>query len=175
MAIPTLREVQYRVRRWTVEMDASPRDFRARYEKAVPPLPREQVDALVARRAPWPEMLTLISASAPLGFLIYGKIEVDAIMGLAGNHAACVSYLMGNHTLAERMFRYEPAVMLYAPLHTAIWGPPSGPAHFTFDQPSDQFGSFDRPEIAEVGKELDHKLAALLEHLGVAVPKALVP
>jgi hypothetical protein len=80
---------------------------------------------------------------------------------------------MGNHTIAERMFRYEPAVMLYAPLHTTIWGSVGGPAHFTFDQPSDQFGSFGNPEVKAVGVELDRKLAALLAHLGVGVPDAL--
>lgn len=48
----------------------------------------------------------------------------------------------GNHTIAERMYRYDPAVMLYAPLHTMIWGSPDGATHFTFDRPSDQFGSF---------------------------------
>jgi pimeloyl-ACP methyl ester carboxylesterase len=26
-----------------------------------------------------------------------------------------------NHTIAERMFRFEPSVMMHAPLRTAIW------------------------------------------------------
>jgi len=29
-----------------------------------------------------------------------------------------VAYLMGNHTAMERMYRHEPAVLMYAPLHT---------------------------------------------------------
>lgn len=57
---------------------------------------------------------------------------------------------------------------MYAPLHTVIWGDPGGPAHFTFDKPSDQFGSFADPQIIAVGLEVDRELAALLEHLGVA-------
>jgi hypothetical protein len=81
---------------------------------------------------------------------------------------------MGNHTIAERMFRYEPAVLLYAPLHTAIWGDADGPAHFTFDKPSDQFRSFANPEITAVGVELDRKVAALLAHLGLDVPDVLL-
>ncbi len=80
---------------------------------------------------------------------------------------------MGNHTIAERMYRYEPSILLYAPLHTAVWGQPEGPAYFTFDRPSDQFGSYDRPEIAAVGRELDEKLAVLIDHLGLPVPPAL--
>jgi hypothetical protein len=41
------------------------------------------------------------------------------------------------------------------------------------DQPSTRFGSFNTPQITKVGIELDHKLAALLEHLEAPVPVAL--
>ena len=166
--------VTYSVTRLTVEIATTPKEFRARYEEAVPPLPIADVRALAARHAPWQEMLDLIARTAPLGFLIYHAIDADPVMPLAGDHAYCVSYLMGNHTIAERMFRYEPAVLLYAPLHTAIWGDPKGPAHFTFDQPSNQFASFGHPEITAVGYELDRKMATLLEHLHVPVPDALL-
>jgi hypothetical protein len=59
-------------------------------------------------------------------------------------------------------------------VHTVIWGDPEGPAYFTFDKPSDQFGSFGDPRITAVGVELDQKLAALLEHLKVGVPETLL-
>jgi hypothetical protein len=45
-----------------------PLEFRARYEQAVPPLPVEQVDALVRRQAPWQEMVDLMESAAPSGF-----------------------------------------------------------------------------------------------------------
>jgi len=64
-------------------------------------------------------------------------------------------------------------VLLYAPLHTVIWQDPDGPAQITFDKPSDQFASFANPQITAVGRELDHKMAALLQHLGLDVPDAL--
>jgi hypothetical protein len=166
--------VHYAVNRWTVTLDSTPKDFCARFEQAVPPVPRDAVLALVQRKAPWKEMLDLVSTAAPFGFLVYGKLEFDPVMHLAGNEASCATYLMGNHTIAERMFRYEPAVMLYAPLHVTIWGPVNGPTHFTFDQPSDEFGSFGNPQVAAVGVELDHKVAALLKHLGAAVPDGLL-
>ena len=135
--------------------------FQARYEAAVPAIPTEGVTRLVAQKAPWPEMLELIEASAPHGFLIYFRNDVHPVMALAGDEAACVSYLMGNHTIAERMFRHDPRAMLYAPLHTVIWEDAAGDAWFTVDQPSTQFASFGIPEIAAVGIELDRKLAAL--------------
>ena len=42
---------------------------------------------------------------APHGFLIYHRIAIDPLMRLAGHDTACVAYLMGNHTIAARMFR----------------------------------------------------------------------
>jgi hypothetical protein len=53
------------------------------------------------------------------------------------------------------------------------WEDQHGDAWFAADQPSKQFASLDIPEIAEVGVELDHKLAALLDALAVAVPPEL--
>jgi hypothetical protein len=168
-----IEEQWYGVARLTIPVEGAAA-FRSRYEAAVPELPRAAVQQLVARGAPWPEMLELIEASAPHGFLIYFRNDVHPVMSLAGDEAACVSYLMGNHTIAERMFRHDPRVMLYAPLHTVIWEDAAGAAWFTADQPSTQFASFAIPEITEVGIELDRKLAALLDYLDVPVPAQLL-
>ena len=166
--------VRYSVSRLTVEAPSAPAEFRSRYEQAVPPFPAEQVKALVERQAPWQEMLDLADATAPLGFYIFYQNDVRPAVRLAGDQAYGVAYLMGNHTIMERMFRHEPAILMYAPLHTVIWGNPDGPAYFTFDKPSDQFASFANPDITTVGEELDRKMTALLEHLGVVVPDALL-
>ena len=165
--------VDYRGTRLTVEAGPDLAGFRARYEQAVPPFPAERVRELVQQHAPWQDMLDLTAAASPLGFFIFYKIDVEPTVRLAGDRASGVAYLMGNNTLMERMFRHEPAILLYAPLHTVIWGQPNGRAYFTFDKPSDQFGSFANAEITAVGQELDSKLAALLKHLGVTVPQAL--
>lgn len=163
----------YTVHRLTVDVPASVEAFQQQYEQAVPAMPRERVDALVARNAPWQEMLDLIQNEAPFGFLIYWRNDVHPVMRLAGDAAEGIFYLMGNHAIAERMYRYHPAVMLYAPLHTMIWQDPAGGTRFTFDRPSDQFSSFGTPQISQVGRELDQKLAVLLDHLGLDVPAQL--
>jgi hypothetical protein len=62
---------------------------------------------------------------------------------------------LGNSTIMERIFRRQPAILLYAPLHTVIWQNLGGPAYFTLDKPSDQFRSFADPDITETGVELD--------------------
>lgn len=148
-------------------------DFKRRYEAAVPDLPQDAVRELVGRGASWPEMERLINDTAPFGFLIYFRNDVGPVMELAGNRSRCTAYLMGNHLIAERMFRHDARVMMYAPLHTVISEDHDGGAWFTVDQPSAQFQSFGIPEITQVGIELDHKLAALLEALAVPVPDAL--
>jgi hypothetical protein len=136
---------QYLLRRLTIDVGLPVHEFRARYEAAVPQYPESEVKALVARRAPWQEMLDLVARVAPFGFLLYGTTVLDPVMHLAGDGGSCVAYLMGNHTIAERMFRFEPSVMIHAPLRTAIWSPADGAARFTLDKPSDHFGTFATP------------------------------
>ena len=125
-----VKEVWYRVPRLTLPIPGV-REFQARYENAVPDLPLTEVSDLVSRKAPWSEMVALIDRSAPHGFLIYFRNDVHPVMALAGDHADCVAYLMGNHIIAERMFRHDPRAMVYAPLHTVIWEDQRGDAWFT--------------------------------------------
>jgi hypothetical protein len=162
----------YSVRRLTVEVPGV-REFQRLYEHAAPPNPVDEIAALIERGASWAEVLDAHAEWAPYGFLIYWRNDVHGVMELAGDESDCIAYLMGNVTIAEQMFRHEPRVMLYAPLHTVIWEDAQGRAWFTFDQPSTQFGSFGIPAVSAVGVELDRKLAALLEALRVEVPMAL--
>jgi hypothetical protein len=169
----TTSESTYTVRRLTLPVPGV-REFQRAYEHAVPGAPFDEVHALVTTGAPWSDMVRLIDAHAPNGFLIYFRNDVHPVMQAAGDPAVCIAYLMGNHILAERMFRHDPRAMLYAPLHTVIWEDPHGDAWFTVDQPSTQFSSFGIPAVTQVGVELDRKLATLLDVLGVDVPRALV-
>jgi uncharacterized protein (DUF302 family) len=169
----TAGDTLFPVKRLTIAVP-SVREFQRSYERAVPTVPLDEVLALVRRRASWLEMEQLIANSAPHGFLIYFKNEVHPVMQLAGDNADCIAYLMGNHIIAEQMFRHDPRVMLYAPLHTVIWEDSTGAAWFSVDQPSTQFASFGIPEISKVGVELDRKLAALLDTLHVNVPSVLL-
>jgi len=163
----------YAVRRLTVPVPGV-REFQRDYEQAVPYAPFDEVQALVKQNAPWSDMLSLLDARAPNGFVIYFRNDWHPVMQAAGDQAGCIAYGMGNHTIAERMFRHDPRVMLYAPLHTVIWEDSDGSAWFSVDQPSTQFSSFRLPAVAEVGVELDRKLANLLDVLGLEVPRSLL-
>jgi hypothetical protein len=165
--------VDYFVHRVTIPTGMVQSEFRARFEDAVPPLPLDQVRELVSRGAAWGEMVDLVGRTAPWEFLRYWSNDVDPVVRLAGDSSSAVAYLMGNHIIMERMFRYEPSVVMYAPLHVAIWSHSDGHAFFTIDKPSDQFGSFAHPAVAAVGRELDSKLVRLLRHLHLMIPDVL--
>ena len=163
----------YSARRLNVEVQGV-REFQRLYEAAVPASPDQEIAALVGRGASWAEVIDLHAERASHGFLIYWRNDVHGVMGLAHDEADCIAYLMGNVTIAERMFRHDPRALLYAPLHTVIWEDADRRAWFTADQPSAQFASFGIPEVTSVGVELDRRLAALLEALRVEVPMALL-
>jgi hypothetical protein len=141
--------------------------FRARYDAAVPALDEKRLAGFAARGAAWPEVVADADAAALHGFLIFWRLDMTPVMSLAGNTTRCTAYLMGNHTIAEQMYRHDPAVMLYVPLRTVIYASPDDRAFFAADQPSTQVASFGLAPVTQVGTDLDHKLAALLGALDV--------
>jgi hypothetical protein len=168
-----IETISHQVDRLTIQIDDSFDGFKNRYEHAVPRFQSERFDSLVERGVDWQTILEATAQNAPHEFILYWSGDFTSLMGLAGDRGRCVEYLMGNHTIAQRMYRYNPAILLYAPLRTAIVEDADHATWFTFDQPSTRFGSFNTPQITKVGLELDHKLAALLEHLNAPVPAAL--
>ena len=169
----SVETISHQVDRLTIRIEDSFDGFRHRYEQAVPAFHSARFDALVEEGVDWQTILEATADNAPHDFILYWSHDFTSLMRLAGDGGRCVEYLMGNHTIAEKMYRYNPAILLYAPLRTAIVEDANSVTSFTVDQPSTRFGSFDIPQIAEVGIELDHKLAALLEHLEAPVPAAL--
>jgi hypothetical protein len=146
--------------------------FRDRFESAVPTWDRERGSALVNRKASWPEVVAEASTSAPHDFLLYWKLDLAPLMSLAGNTRRATEYLIGNHVIAETMYRHDPGVALYVPLRCAIYESGGG-ARFSIEQPSTNLSVLGRDEINSVGIELDRKVARLLAALNVEVPKVL--
>jgi hypothetical protein len=169
----SIETVSHQVDRLTIEIADTFDGFRNRYEQAVPVFQSERFASLIEKSADWQTVLHATAENAPHDFILYWSHDFTSLMDLAGSGGRCVEYLMGNHTIAQKMYRYNPAILLYAPLRTAIVEGTDGAVSFTVDQPSTRFGSFNTPQITKVGIELDRKLAALLEHLGAPVPAAL--
>jgi hypothetical protein len=146
------------------------------YDKAVKAY--EQLVPLVdvarfAQLATWDAVLELADINAPLGFMIYWRVDVTASMAGSRSEWKTTEYLMGNHTIAERMYHHDPSAMLHAPLRTVIYADVDGDTYFAIDQPSALFSSYDNPAIAEVGLYLDSLVAGLLTELGAPVPAEL--
>ncbi|HEV7688465.1 MAG TPA: hypothetical protein VGQ80_17950, partial [Acidimicrobiia bacterium] len=145
-------------------------DFRARYERAVPAFDL----ATLGGFATWNAVVDDAVAKAPYGFLRYGTVDAGPLFSVAGHKARSVTYLMGNHTIAETMYGTDAGVMLYAPLRTVLYEDRTGRVRFAIDQPGTRFSSFGNKDIAATGKRLDAKLAVLLRDLALPVPKALL-
>jgi hypothetical protein len=142
---------------------------REHYETLVP-----EVDfARFFQMASWQATLELAEINAPHGFMRYYRSDVTAAMASSPSFWKATQYLMGNHTIAERMFRHDPSVMLHAPLRTLLYADADGDTKFAVDQPSLLLNSYDNFDIATVGLELDRLLAQLITLLGGDVPRQL--
>jgi hypothetical protein len=161
--------IDHRARRLVVALPQPYDEARAHYEALVP-----EVDFVrFVQMASWQATLELAEINAPHGFMRYYRADITAAMVGSQSFWKATQYLMGNHTIAERMFRGDPAVMLHAPLRTLLYADPDGDTKLAVDQPSLLFASYDNPQIADVGRELDALLAQLIALLGGDPPTQL--
>jgi uncharacterized protein (DUF302 family) len=123
--------------------------------------------------ASWQATLELAEINAPNGFMVYQRLDLTALMAGSKTFWRATQYLMGNHTIAERMFRVDPAVMLHAPLRVLIFVDPAGTTNLAVDQPSTVFDSHANPDVRAVGDDLDRLLSRLMVLLGAAIPPEL--
>jgi Domain of unknown function DUF302 len=158
-------------RRLVVALPALYDQAREQYETLVP----EADLARFFQMASWQATLELAEINAPHGFMRYYRQDVTATMASSPSLWKATQYLMGNHPIAERMFRHDPAVMLHAPLRTLLYADVDGDTKLAVDQPSLLFSSYDNPDITAVGFELDDLLAELIMLLGGEVPAQLAP
>jgi hypothetical protein len=146
--------------------------FIAALEKAAPPVDRTAVERIAAAGGDWDAVRAAAAENAPHDLMVYAKIDARSYFGIAGHHTPAVEYLIGNDVIAETMFRHDPKALLYAPLRMLVYGDADCNAVFTMDQPGPAFGSLGIAEVAEVGLELDRKVANLLRVVGVDVGQA---
>jgi hypothetical protein len=159
-------ETEWTTRRFSVTLPGSFDAVIGRFESLVAAYPRDEFAAMLVRDASWHDILVRTEALAPLGFLLYWKNDVRAMMTVASDSQPCVAYLMGNHTIAEQMFRFDGRIVNYAPLRVEFTADPNGQVWFTFDHPRAQFASFGIPAVKAVGEDLDRKLGTLVEQPG---------
>ena len=95
-------------------------EFRAAFESAAPPYDPESVPRIAAADGSWDDVRAAAAANAPHDLMVYAVIDGDELLSLAGHHTHSVEYLLGNHTIAETMFRHDPRALLYAPLRVLV-------------------------------------------------------
>jgi hypothetical protein len=144
-------------------------DFRSRFEHAAPSFDAEPFQRIIETGGSWPDVQAAVEGMAPHGLMRYATIDATAMMSVAGHTTKAVEYLLGNHVIAESMFRHDPRALLYAPLRVLLFSDTGGDAVFSLDQPSTAFGSLGIDEVTSVGLGLDDKVAALLQLLGIDV------
>lgn len=162
--------------------------FVSAFEKAVPFYTPAANAAIFKGVSSWDEIVSNTAAFTD-DFLLYAKTpgvwtreddqpftgwpwaEISGNVGLDDRRSS--HYLMGNHVIAEMMYRYNPAIMLHAPLRVLIIENAQGDAVFTIMRPSDLFGAYGDKRIAKVGLLLNRKVAGLLRDLGAPVPAGL--
>lgn len=142
-------------------------EFIRAFEKAAPNFDPATVRQIVERGGSWDDVLAAAAINAPNDLMVYAKIDGLPLLGLAGHATKAIEYLLGNHTIAETMFRHDPKALLYAPLRLLIHADADGNAVFSMDQPSAAFGSLGIAEVTKVGESLDRKVVNLLRIIGV--------
>jgi uncharacterized protein (DUF302 family) len=161
------RAVHHRMTRVDIPTGIAFDAFRAAFEHAAPAFDTARVQRITDNGGTWDDVRDAVAANAPNELMVYAVIDSTQRLAVAGHRIKAVEYLLGNVVIAETMFRHDPKALLYAPLRVLVHSDPAGNAIFSMDRPSTAFASLGIPEITEVGKSLDLKVAALLRVIGV--------
>src|ERR1700744_1771934 len=92
--------VDHPSRRLVVTLPQPYDDARELYETLVP----EVDSARFFQMASWQATLDLAEINAPHGFMRYYRSDITAAMTGSSSSWKATQYLMGNHTIAERLF-----------------------------------------------------------------------
>jgi hypothetical protein len=141
--------------------------FLTAFETAAPPYDSVRVAEIVESGGTWDDVLAQAAENAPNDLMVYAKIDATPVMRAAGHRVKAVEYLLGNHTIAETMFRHDSRALLYAPLRVLIYSDADDNAVFSMDRPGSAFGSLGIADVTEVGLGLDAKVVNLLRVIGV--------
>jgi uncharacterized protein (DUF302 family) len=147
-------------------------EFVTAFEAAAPAFDAAPIQRIVEAGGDWDDVRAKTAENAPNELMVYAKIDAAPLLGVAGHTVKAVEYLLGNHVIAETMFRHDPKALLYAPLRVLVCSDADGNAVFSMDQPSSAFASLGIADVTEVGLSLDRKVANLLRVLGVDADEA---
>lgn len=147
--------------------------FVAALEQAVPELSQADAVARLAEDGDWSGFTRGLQWEAPSGFVRVWSWSPSELMRHAGNSTPSALWLIVNHAIGARLFRHDPAAMLYSPLRVEAHAAPDAGTIVSFDVPSSRLRGFGINKVTQAGAELDRALGDLLEDLGLPRPAAL--
>jgi len=115
----------------------------------------------------------VIGAQAgPSGFMIFATYDHGALLNIKGAPTKAKQYVVGNPLIAARMTEHDIRAGLYAPLRVLVYQDAGAKLQVEYDLPSTLFGQFHNSQVNQVAKELDEKLAGLLQASSNALTKS---
>jgi hypothetical protein len=158
-----------------IELDSNARfeALAAGIDAAVPALDDASALARLADDGDWAAFTRTLAWESPSGFVAVWSSRPGELMRFAGSRTPSALWLIVNHAIGARLFRHDPAALLYAPLRLELHAAPEAGSVLVVDQPSARLRSFGVNKITQAGVELDRALGDLLEDLGLPRPSAL--
>ncbi len=147
--------------------------LRRAFEAEVPPVDEDRFRRLVSEGAEWNVFARESAGKGVHRFVAFWQHFPTPVMRVGGADTPSASYLIGDYVTAARMFRHDPATLLYTPVRIELHAGPEGNGVLTVDQPSSQLVSFQNNKITQAAYELDRMLGDLLEEIGLLRPSVL--
>ena len=97
------------------------------------------------------------------GFMIFASYDHGALLNIKNAPRKARQYVVGNPLIAARMTEHDIRAALYAPLRVLVYEDGNSKLQVEYDLPSTLFGQFHNPKVDAVAKELDEKLATLVQ------------
>jgi hypothetical protein len=145
----------------------------AAFEQALPELTEAGALARLAEDGGWASFTRGLAWEAQSGFVRVWSSRPGQLMRAAGSDTPSAAWLIVNHAIGARLFRHDPATLLYSPLRVEMHAARGAGTVLGFDVPSAQLRGFGINKITQAGAELDRALGDLVEDLGLPRPVAL--
>lgn len=167
------RIADYQARRVELTTNARWEALVAAFESAVPELTDAAALARLTEDGDWQAFTRGLAWESPSGFVRIWSSRPSELLSAAGSSTPSAVWLIVNHAIGARLFRHDPATVLYSPLRIEAHAARTAGTVLSFEVPSARLRSFDTNKVTQAGAELDRALGDLVEDLGVPRPGAL--
>lgn len=133
------------------------------FEREVGHLDPAVTQRLVERKTAWNEIEREIAKiGGAHDLMIIERADLGRVASLSGRPKHCLLYLVGNPVIANRIISIDLRGCFYVPFRVALYDGNPGGAMIAFDRPSSSLATLGRPEITEIGEDLDRKIDAVV-------------